>query len=110
MTDMTSYAEHRVLSLLLIAPERIVETGLVAENFVLACHREIFDAIAAKETGDILALGLSDDVSQYALGLDENWSPTNLRAFASIMLDAAEQRRFARAVRKLSGAAERAAR
>ena len=107
---MTAYSERRVLSLLLIAPERVVETGLAADDFMFEFDRQIFGAIAEKRTGDILVLALPDDVSRYALDLDENWAPTNLRAFAGIVRDDAEQRRFASAVRKLSAAAEKTAR
>lgn len=105
-----AYAERRVLAVLLTAPERVAETGLKTDDFTFEYHRQIFDAIKAKHTGDLLVLELSDDVSQYAIDLDENWAPENLGAFARIVRKDAEQRRFARAVRKLSGASERVAR
>src|SRR5258706_13459429 len=96
-----AYVERRVVTILMTAPGRIAETDLNAADFSFEYHRAIFQAIAEKETGDILALGLPDYVSRFALGLDENWAPTNLRAFSEIMRDDSRQRDFARSVFRL---------
>jgi replicative DNA helicase len=99
----TGYAERRVLALLLANPERVTETSLSPKDFVFDYHGLIFGAIADTNTGEVLGLGLPDEVSRYALGLDENWTSVNLSAFAEIVRQDAAQRRFVRSVAKLRG-------
>ena len=91
---MTDYAERRVLSILLASPGLLPEANLEVDDFAVQYHRLIFQAIAEKKTGDILALGLPGDVGRFALGLDEDWAPKNLGALVALVKQAAEQRRF----------------
>jgi hypothetical protein len=102
-----AYVERRVLAILLTAPGRIAETGLKVDDFTFEYHRQIFRAIAEKQTGDILVLGLPDDVSRYAVALDEDYAPTNLCVLADVILDDAKQRDFARSVSRLRGGARK---
>lgn len=101
--NLSNYAERRVLALLLADPLRVQETDLAAADFEYPFHRELFCAIAEKRTGDVLALGLPDEISRFALTLEENWAPTNLLAFSGIVGESARQRGFARNVSRLRG-------
>jgi hypothetical protein len=101
--SLSDYAERRVLALLLADPQRVQETDLAADDFEYRDHRELFQAITEKRTGDVLALDLPDDLSRFALALDENWTPTNLLVMSGIVGAAARQRGFARSVSRLRG-------
>lgn len=100
---MPPWVEQRVLSLLMLEPQRTAETQLLPEDFQYPPHRRIFSAIVENGTADLLVLGLPEDVSIYALELDEAWAPGNLGALCRMLRAAREQRRFAQSVEKLRG-------
>lgn len=98
-----AFAERRVLAIVLAHPERLQETGLKPEDFYFDFSREIFSAIGKHGTGEVVSLGLPDDVSAYALDLDESYAPENLQAWARIVKAAAEHRAFEKRVSRLRG-------
>lgn len=97
-----AFAERRVLAILLANPD-LMPAGLKSEDFYFDFSREIFAAIGKRGTGEVVSLELSDEVSTYALNLDESYAPENLAAWARIVKAKAEQRAFEKRVSRLRG-------
>jgi hypothetical protein len=89
---MIGYAERRVLALLLEDPAKMALAGLDSIDFEYTWHSIIFDQL--RKGNDVNAMTCHDDVKQYVVGLDENWTPENFGTFVTMVHDHAEQRRF----------------
>lgn len=97
MSDMSSYAERRVLSIMLANPD-LWPAGLEAQDFEYEWHSRIFARIPE---GEIAEMDLPVEIKTFALDLDENWTPQNIVPFVEFVKRGAQTRRFAASVGKL---------
>lgn len=95
MTDVTAWAERRVMAILLTYPE--LKVDLEANDFEYEWHRLLY----VNRCPEIALMDVPDEVKAYALDLDENEAPELLGAFVRIVKRKSAQRQFAEGVSRL---------
>lgn len=97
MNNLSTYAERRVLSIMLANPS-LWPAGLDASDFEYEWHSKVFEQIPK---GEIALMELPDPIKVFALNLDEDWTPENIVPFVDAIKRGALARRFAANVGRL---------